>query len=232
MHEFDLSSLTPVDAYKIMRSVVTPRPIALVTTVDPEGRVNAAPFSFFNAIAFDPCMVVLGLEARPDGSPKDTARNIRDTRVFVVNVVDEALAEQMNICSTTLAPGESEIDLAGLSLGPSLDVEPPRILEAPACLECRRHTTLEVGNRREIVVGEVVRIAIRADIVDPGTLRVDPARLATIGRLGGDFYASTRDTFRMGRPDAARVGAPQPDAPHPGAPRPGAPDPEPGPSGD
>jgi len=202
MHEFDLSTLTPTDAYKVMRSVVTPRPIALVTTLDADGSVNAAPFSFFNAIAFDPCMVVLGLEARADGSQKDTARNIRATREFVVNIVDEALAEQMNVCSAELPPGASEVDLAGLSLGASVDVAPPRIVEAPACLECRRHTTLEVGNRREIVIGEVVRIAVRPDIVDVETLRFDPARLATIGRLGGDYYASTRDTFRMHRPEA------------------------------
>jgi flavin reductase (DIM6/NTAB) family NADH-FMN oxidoreductase RutF len=203
MHEFDLSSLTPVDAYKIMRSVVTPRPIALVTTVDPEGRVNAAPFSFFNAIAFDPCMVVLGLEARPDGSPKDTARNIRDTRVFVVNVVDEALAEQMNICSTTLAPGESEIDLAGLSLGPSLDVEPPRILEAPACLECRRHTTLEVGNRRG----------------GPGEARDHrPARRRLLRQHARHLQDGTARRRESRRPAAGRA---PPGRPTPGRPGPG-----------
>ena len=103
MKTFDLAVLSAADSYKLLRNVVTPRPIALVTTVDPAGVVNAAPFSFFNAIAFDPCMVVLGLEARPDGTPKDTSRNIRLTREFVVNIVDHAAAEKMNLCATPLS---------------------------------------------------------------------------------------------------------------------------------
>ena len=181
MHDFDLATLSPQDAYKLLRGVVTPRPIALVTTTDGNGRVNAAPFSFFNAIAFDPCMVVLGLEARPDGSRKDTGRNIRDSAQFVVNIVDEALASAMNLCSTPLPPDESELDLAGLATAPSVTVDPPRLVAAPACLECVRHTTLEVGNRREIVIGEVLHIAVRPDVVDAERLHIDAAKLATIG---------------------------------------------------
>ena len=202
MKSFNLADLSATDAYKLLRNVVTPRPIALVTTIDEAGIVNAAPFSFFNAIAFDPCMVVLGLEARPDGSPKDTSRNIRDSREFVVNIVDRAMAEKMNACSTPLPHGESEIPLAGFTVEPSETVKPPRVAEAPVALECTRHTTLELGNRREIVVGEVRSISVRdALVLDEEKLHIDHIGLDTIGRLGANFYATSRDTFEMKRPD-------------------------------
>ena len=197
MKDFLLADMDPVDAYKVFRSVVTPRPVALVTTLAPDGTVNAAPFSFFNAIAFDPCMVVLGVDARPDRRPKDTSANIRELPEFVVNIVDFALAERMNLCALPLEPGESEIDVAGLETAASATVRPPRIVQAPAALECRRHTTLQVGNRREIIVGEVLRIVVRPDLVDGERLRIDQAGLDTVGRLGGDTYTTTRDRFEM-----------------------------------
>lgn len=202
MKTFNLADLSATDAYKLLRNVVTPRPIALVTTIDENGIVNAAPFSFFNAIAFDPCMVVLGLEARPDGSPKDTSRNIRDSREFVVNMVDRAMAEKMNACATPLPHGESEIPLSGFTVEPSETIRPPRVAEAPVALECTRHTTLELGNRREIVVGEVRSISVRdALVLDEEKLHIDHIGLDTIGRLGANLYATSRDTFAMKRPD-------------------------------
>ena len=201
MITFDLAALSAADGYKLLRNVVTPRPIALVTTVYGDGVVNAAPFSFFNAIAFDPCMVVLGLEARPDGSPKDTSRNIRLNREFVVNIVDHAAAEKMNLCSTPLEPGQSELPLAGFTVSQSSLVKPPRLANLPAALECVRHTTLELGNLREIVVGEVRAIALRDDVIDPQNLHVDAAKLDTIGRLGSNLYSTSRDQFALDRPD-------------------------------
>ncbi len=200
MQEYKLEELTTAEGYKLMREIVTPRPIALVTTLDTEGLVNAAPFSFFNAIAFDPCLVVLGLETRPDGSPKDTSRNIRDSREFVVNIVDYAMADKMNLCSTPLPSDESEIPISGFTTQPSCVVAPPRLSEAPAALECVRHTTLELGVRREIVVGEVKALAVRFDLVDQETLDIDPLGLDTIGRLGGSLYTRTREQFEMKRP--------------------------------
>ncbi|HEY9568142.1 MAG TPA: flavin reductase family protein [Thalassobaculum sp.] len=201
MKGFRLADLDPVEAYKLMLGVVTPRPIALVTTMGDNGVVNAAPFSFFNAIAFNPCMVVLGVEARPDRRPKDTSANIRELPEFVVNIVDRTLADAMNLCALPLAPGQSEVDLAGLDTAASETVRPPRIAQAPAALECRRHTTLQLGNLREIVVGEVLRIVVRGDLLEAGRLRVDQTRIDTIGRLGGDLYATTRDRFALSRPE-------------------------------
>ena len=200
MQEFKLSDLSAQEGYTILRSIVTPRPIALVTTINADGLVNAAPYSFFNAIAYDPCMVVLGLEARTDGSPKDTSRNIRANREFVVNLVDDAMAEGMNICSTPLPPEESEIYISNFTTQGSSVVTPPRLAEAPAALECMRHTTLELGNRREIVVGEVKAFAIRQGLIDEKTLSVNHVGLDTIGRLGGNLYTRTRETFAMRRP--------------------------------
>lgn len=200
MREFKLGDLSPQDGYTLLCNIVTPRPIALVTTLNANGIVNAAPFSFFNAIAFDPCLVVLGLEARPDGSPKDTSANIRNSREFVVNIVDFAMAEKMNLCSTPLPPDESEISLSGFTALPSCAVTPPRLAEAPAALECTRHTTLELGVRREIVVGEVKAVAVRQNLVDPETLNVDPNGLDSVGRLGGSLYTRTRDSFEMKPP--------------------------------
>ncbi len=201
MQEYKLDDLSPNDGYKLLRDIVTPRPIALVTTMNTDGLVNAAPFSFFNAISFDPCMVVLGLEARPDGSPKDTSRNIRTRREFVVNLVDFAMANKMNMCSAPLPPEESEIAISGFDTLPSCTISPPRLAESPAALECVRHTTLELGVRREIVIGEVKAIAIRPDLIDVATLSVDQVGLDTIGRLGGSLYTRTRETFEMKRPD-------------------------------
>ena len=201
MHEYLLDDLSTQEGYKLLRDIVTPRPIALVTTVGTDGLVNAAPFSFFNAIAYDPCMVVLGLEARPDDSPKDTSRNIRDSREFVVNLVDFAMGEKMNLCSAPLPPDESEIELSGFTTVPSCVVSPPRIGEAPAALECIRHTTLELGVRREIVVGEVKAIAIRPDLIDGDTMKVDSFGLDAIGRLGGSLYSRTQEIFELKRPD-------------------------------
>lgn len=133
--ELDLTGPHRDDAYMILAGLVTPRPIALVTTVDPEGRVNAAPFSFFNVLGDSPPIVGFCPGDRSPGVPKDTARNIRLTHEFVVNLVDEAIAEKMNLCASSLPPGESELAHAGLSAAGSSVVKPPRILEAPASLE-------------------------------------------------------------------------------------------------
>src|SRR5580700_8625200 len=146
MH-FDLGKMPTQDGYKLMISTVVPRPIALATTVDAEGLVNAAPFSFFNAVSSDPPVVVLGINGvGPEGSGyKDTERNIRDSGEFVVNLVDEALAERMNICAVDFPTEVGELDVAGLNPIASAEVKPPRIAEAPVSFECKRITGLSLG---------------------------------------------------------------------------------------
>lgn len=102
--EGDLTALPSALRYKLLAALVVPRPIALVTTVGPSGIVNAAPFSFFNVFSEDPALVVLGLSSQPDGTPEDTLGHVRNQGVFVVNLVDEAIARRMNICAVDFPP--------------------------------------------------------------------------------------------------------------------------------
>jgi flavin reductase (DIM6/NTAB) family NADH-FMN oxidoreductase RutF len=194
---FDLSALTARDRYKLLIGTVIPRPIAFVTTVDAHGRANAAPFSFFNCLSADPPIVAIGVENNDDMSFKDTGWNIRVTEEFTVNIVDNALLEAMNVCAIPFPPGIDELRLAGLSAVPGTHVRCPRIAQAPAALECRRYITLEVGRSREIILGEVLGVFVRADAVNPDTKHVDQRKMDAIGRLGGHGYAHTRDQFDL-----------------------------------
>jgi len=199
MPAFDLQRLGAAERYKLLGGLVVPRPIALVTTRDRQGRDNAAPFSFFNVLAEEPPLVVLGLGVSPSGRAKDTTNNIRDFGEFVVHLVDEPIAEAMNHCAIDLPPEISEIELAGFSLLPSELVAPGRIAEAPVAMECRRYVTLQPGPERYIVLGEVLMLHVRDGIVDPATLRVDRDAYAPIGRLFGGGYVRTHDRFEMPR---------------------------------
>jgi flavin reductase (DIM6/NTAB) family NADH-FMN oxidoreductase RutF len=198
--ELDLTGPHRDDAYMILAGLVTPRPIALVTTVDPEGRVNAAPFSFFNVLGDSPPIVGICPGDREPGVPKDTARNIRLTHEFVVNLVDEAIAQQMNRCAASLPPGENELTHAGLTDAASSVVKPPRILQAPASLECRSHSILEIGDNR-LIIGEVLRVHVRDGLFDPETWLIQPGTYLPIGRMQSPhWYARTTDVFEMRRP--------------------------------
>lgn len=198
--ELDLTGDLRDDAYRILAGLVTPRPIALTTTVDPEGRVNAAPFSFFNVLGDSPPIVGLCPGDREPGVPKDTARNIRLTHEFVVNLVDEGIAEQMNLCAASLPAGESELAHAGLTALPSTSVKPPRIAESPVSLECKSWGILEIGDNR-LIIGEVLRIHVRDGILDPETWLVNSAAYSPIGRMQSPhWYCRTWDLFEMKRP--------------------------------
>lgn len=196
----DLTGPHRDDAYMILAGLVTPRPIALVTTIDEHGRVNAAPFSFFNVLGDSPPIVGICPGDREPGVPKDTARNIRLTHEFVVNLVDESIAQQMNACAASLPPGENELVHAGLTAAPCEAVKPPRIIESPASLECRHHSILEIGDNR-LIIGEVLRVHVRDDIFDPETWLVKPGAYAPIGRMQSPhWYCRTTDRFEMKRP--------------------------------
>ena len=199
--ELDIEGEYADRAYQIVASLVTPRPIALVTTLNPEGKINAAPFSFFNLLGGDPPIVGFAPGDRPDGTPKDTARNIRSTHEFVVNLVDEGIAEAMNRCAASLPYGESELDHAGLTAAPSSFVKPPRIAEAPASLECVEWGTLNILENR-IVIGIIKRIHVREELFDPIRKRINHDKLQIIGRMASPhWYCRTRDRFEMIRPE-------------------------------
>src|SRR6202043_3452464 len=200
---FDFRSLSARDCYKLMIGTVVPRPIALVTTVDPEGRINAAPFSFFNCLSADPPILALGVENHPDMSFKDTALNIRLTEVFTVNIVSHAIAEAMHVCAVPFAAGRDELQAAGLTAMPGRLVASPWIRQAPASFECRRHMTLELGKSPQIILGEIVFAHYHHDVIDVDRMRIDPAKLDTIARLGGNTCATIRDRFEMPTPTLA-----------------------------
>lgn len=193
------ADIAPRERYKLLCASVTPRPIALVTTVSAEGVVNAAPFSFFNVFSEEPALIVLGLQHKPGNDPKDTTRNIAAAGAFVVNLVDEALAEAMNICAVDFPPEVSEIEAAGLSLLPGVTIAVPRIAQAPFALECRKTLTLAFSPTRELLIGEVVRLHAREGLVDPATLRVSMSDYKPVGRMFGDGYSRQGDRFDMKR---------------------------------
>lgn len=199
--ELDLSTLRPAECYKVLASLVTPRPIAWITTVDQEGAVNAAPFSFFNCFGSNPPIVAFAPGNKEPGLPKDTARNIRDNREFVVNIADEALAEEMVATSASLPHGESELAITGLTATESVSIRCPRIAEAPVSFECREWATLEIGSNR-MVVGTVHYAHIREGILDPETLHLKPETFLPVGRMAApDWYCRTSNQYEIKRPE-------------------------------
>ncbi|MFQ3623760.1 MAG: flavin reductase family protein [Acetobacteraceae bacterium] len=197
---FDFAALDANSVYKLLVSTVVPRPIAWVTTVDTEGRVNAAPYSFFNAMSADPPVVCIGISGKGHGL-KDTGENIRRTGQFVVNLVSEDTAEAMNITAIDVEHGIDELAMAGLTALPSTRVAPPRIAESPVSMECERLAVVEVGNGRAVVMGRVLAMQVRDDcVLDPARCYIDTPKLGLIGRMhGGGWYARTTDRIEIPR---------------------------------
>lgn len=193
---FEVAKASPRQIYNLLIGLVAPRPIALVTSHDPDGQLNAAPFSAYNYLCTDPPVVGIGVTNRPGTyTPKDTARNIRRTGEFVVNVVTEDLLQQMNICATDFPEGVNELEMAGLETTPSSIVKVPRIRSAHASLECVEHSTLEIGNSR-IILGRVVAMYIEDGFVDPAGPYIKAEELHAVGRMNGlGSYVKTRDSF-------------------------------------
>ena len=198
MIEFDATKVSWQDQYKLMIGSVTPRPIALVTTIGRNGP-NAAPFSFFNAIGSDPAMLMFSVGDKAAGA-KDTVRNIRETPEFVVHIVSDAIKEKMNICAVDYAPEVNELQRAGFTAVPSVKVRPPRIAEAPVALECRLMQIVDLGRKPyHVVFGEVVYFHYHDGIVNE-RFHVDAGRINPIGRLAGKGgYTRITDRFEMPR---------------------------------
>jgi len=185
--------------YKLLAGVIVPRPIALVTTLTADGVVNAAPFSFFNVFSEEPPLVVIGLQSKGDLSPKDTTANVRRSGEFVVNLVGEAIAEQMDVCAAEFPSDISELDEAGLTTASSIDINVPRIAEAPVALECRRNIILSFGPHRDLLIGEVLRIHAFPGIIDPITFRTNLSEYCPVGRISGNRYSKQNDIFIITR---------------------------------
>lgn len=198
---FEMDKLSEHDTYKLLVSTVVPRPIAWVVTQDLDGAINAAPYSFFNAVSGSPPIVTFGIGGRGPGDAKDTGNNIRRTGQFVVNLVNNATAAAMNVTAIDFPQGVDELKEAGLSFTPSSMVAPPRIVESPVAFECERLVTIDVANDRTIVLGRVVAIHIADDcVMDAAKCYVDTPKLDLIGRMHGrGWYTKTTDRFEMPR---------------------------------
>lgn len=189
------------EMYRFLISAVVPRPIAFVSTLDAAGGANLAPFSYFNAISSVPPMIGIAIVER-GGDDKDTLRNIRETREFVVNLVCEPMLGAMVKTAGDWPRDTSEFEVSGLTPAPSERVAPPYVLESPMQLECRLHREIPLGNS-VFVVGEVVLARVRDDVLTEG--RVDPVKLLPVGRLGGEYYSLLREVVKEPRPRVSRA---------------------------
>ena len=194
--EVDFGGITSYQRYKLMASLIVPRPIALVTTLGPTGVVNAAPFSMFNMVGEDPPIVMLSINRVKDGRLKDTAANILRSGEFVVHMCDEPMAQKMHDCGEAFPGDVSELAAVGLTPGPSHSVAPPRIREAPVAFECVLHEKLETASRY-VFIGRVVRLAARAGLIDTEAWRVNLRDYHPVARFGASFYTRTNERFSL-----------------------------------
>jgi flavin reductase (DIM6/NTAB) family NADH-FMN oxidoreductase RutF len=197
--QFEVSQTPLRTVYNLINGLVAPRPIALVTSLGPDGVLNAAPFSSYNYLCLDPPILGFGVAAVPDGSRplKDTARNIEFSREYVVNVVTEDIGRKMNITAVDFPSGVSELEMAGFTPEPSLTVKTPRIREAHAALECRLYQILKPGpGEARIILGSVAAIQVEDRFLDPKGPYILARDLHALGRMNGlGNYVRTRDAF-------------------------------------
>lgn len=194
-----MDSLTEREKYRILTSCIVPRPIAWVTTIDHNGVVNAAPFSYFTGISIEPPLVVFAVERR-HGNKKDTVINIEETKEFVVNVVTIDNVNEMNETSQDYDHDIDELAFSSLTEIPSQVVKPPSIQESPVHLECKLDQIIEVGSSpHSLIIGEVKVITLKDDLYDNG--RLDMNKLQAVGRMGGRYYVKSDSLFELDRLD-------------------------------
>ncbi|PVM82900.1 flavin reductase family protein [Caulobacter endophyticus] len=192
----DFASITAYQRYKLMASLIVPRPIALVTTINADGVVNAAPFSMFNMLGEEPPLVMISINLLASGGLKDTAANIVTSGQFVVHLADEAIAAKMHACGEALPAHQSELDKVGLTTAPSVEIAPPRIAEAPVAFECALWETIRTDSRL-IFFGKVLHLHAREGLIDTRAWRVSLQDYFPVGRFGASFYVTTRDRFSL-----------------------------------
>ena len=183
----------------VLTGVIVPRPIAFVSTISPDGEVNLAPHSFFNAVSYS--TVVFSSSRNVGTKSKDTLRNIEETGEFVVNIVVDPIAEAMNATAAEYPEGVDEFEIAGLSHAPSQIVKPPRVAESPVNIECKLDQVVKIGSgdhEHGLVIGTILLMHVRDDVIDGH--RIDQAKLMATGRMAGNMYCRTNDRFEMVRP--------------------------------
>ncbi len=200
--EIDPATVSSRDFYFRMVSLITPRPIAWVSTISDDGISNLAPYSFFNGISSSPPSVVFSPVNRPDGTKNDTVLNIEQNGEFVINTVSRGIAEKMNLTAGDYGYAEDEFDIAGLTQLESRTVQPFRVAESSANFECELIQIVNVGEgplAANLVIGKIKHLHIQDEVLDDRG-RVDPQKLDNVGRLGGSAYSTTRDRFHIERP--------------------------------
>ena len=210
MRTLDPAQIAPNEIYKLMIGMIVPRPIAFVSTVDAAGIRNLAPFSYFTACSSNPPVVCFCTAVRTGPRPyKDTLLNVEATGEFVVNIVSEDIAAQMNLTSADVPPEIDEFELSGLTPIASDLVKPPRVAESNVQMECRLHQIVRVSDQPGggiLVLGEVLRFHVLESLFNDkmgdqnGGYKIDPDKLNAVGRMGGPVYTRTRDRFEMQRP--------------------------------
>ena len=206
--KFDFSTLGPLERYKLISSTVVPRPIAWVSTRDEDGKPNAGPFSFFNAFGEDPPVLGFAINDRRPGDRKDTGRNIRATGDFVVNMVGEHHASEMNITAAEFRPEVNEFEEAGLEAVASEMVSAPRIGGSPVSFECKLLQIVELGPHRSLVLGRIVLMHVVDEAVrDAARFHIDTPKLRLLGRMQGNWYVRTGDALEIPRviPDPDKI---------------------------
>lgn len=201
MLSIDPSANTERDNYKFLIGSIIPRPIAFVTSMSKEGTLNGAPFSYFNIVSSNPPMISLAIQ-RNQGERKDTARNIIESKEFVVHIVDEQNVEKVNETAANLPPEESEIERAQLTPVESVKISVPGVKEAKIRMECLLEQSLELGGSNapgcDLIIGKVVQFHITEDIYENG--RINPGELGAVSRLAGNDYAKVGEIFTIDRP--------------------------------
>jgi flavin reductase (DIM6/NTAB) family NADH-FMN oxidoreductase RutF len=197
----DPALMSERENYKFLIGSIIPRPIAFVTTISKEGVLNGAPFSYFNIVSSNPPMISLSIQLS-GGRQKDTARNIIESKQFVVHIVDEQNVEKINKTAASLPPDQSEIEFAHLTPVESVKISVPGVKEAKVRMECTLEHTLELGDQDkpgcDFIIGKVVQFHIESDIYEKG--RIDPGGLAAVSRLAGNNYAKIGEIFEIERP--------------------------------
>ncbi|PFO06581.1 hypothetical protein COJ85_06620 [Bacillus sp. AFS076308] len=202
MLSIDPDLLSERENYKFLIGSIIPRPIAFVTSISKDGVLNGAPFSYFNIVSSNPPMISLSIQ-RSAGGQKDTARNITESKQFVVHIVDEHNVEKINKTAAGLPPNQSEIELTHLTPVDSIKISVPGVKEAKIRMECSLEHSLELGGLDtpgcDLIIGKVVQFHIDNDIYEKG--RIDPRGLAAVSRLAGNNYAKIGEIFEIERPN-------------------------------
>ncbi|WP_340022897.1 flavin reductase family protein [Paenibacillus sp. FSL K6-1096] len=196
MIAIDPLQVTERDNYKLLIGSIIPRPIAFVTTLSEKGVLNGAPFSYFNIVSSNPPMISVSIQ-HAAGQSKDTARNIKQTKEFVIHIVDGQNVGQVNMTAAPLPPDQSEVALAGLTPVDSLQIAVPGVQEAKVRMECVLEQCVELPNN-DLIIGRIVQFHIDEAIYGQG--RIDPVKLGAVSRLAGNSYAGIGEIFEIERP--------------------------------